>query len=214
MRNNLDTRRIESFSDGVFAIAVTLLVLEIKVPNQTIVNEHGLALSLIYIWPSYLAFVTSFVSILVIWAHHHWIFSLVRKTDHLLVYLNGILLLVVTFVPFPTGLLAEYLLHPQARVAAGFYTGTFFLISLSFDIIWRHVSRNSSLLAPEDITNDKSGSDRITSHYRLGPLLYLGAFAMSFWSEILSVAACLLLAIFFAVNAWPLQSSNHLDPYS
>lgn len=211
MRNDTDTRRIESFSDGVFAIAVTLLVLEIKIPSQQIVNEFGLALALISIWPSYLAFVTSFVTILVIWAHHHWIFSLIRRADHLLVYLNGLLLLVVTFVPFPTGLLAEYLLHPQARVSASFYTGTFFLISLSFDILWRHVSRDNRLLAPEESIKDASSAARITGHYRLGPLLYLGAFALSFWSEILSVSACLLLAIFFAVNAWPLQSTKSLD---
>lgn len=208
MRNDSDTRRIESFSDGVFAIAVTLLVLEIKVPSQQVVNEFGLALSLISIWPSYLAFATSFVTILVIWAHHHWIFSLIKRADHLLVYLNGLLLLVVTFVPFPTGLLAEYLLHPEARVAAGFYTGTFFLISLSFDILWIHVSAGNRLLVTQEIAMDQSSSARITLHYRLGSLLYLGAFGLSFWSEILSVASCLLLALFFAIDAWPLQSTK------
>ena len=212
MRNDSDTRRIESFSDGVFAIAVTLLVLEIKIPSQQVVNEYGLALSLISIWPSYLAFVTSFVTVLVIWAHHHWIFSLIRRADHLLVYLNGLLLLVVTFVPFPTGLLAEYLLHPEARVAAGFYTGTFFLISLSFDILWRHVSRDNRLLASQESIKDTSSSARVTGHYRLGPLLYLGVFAVSFWSEILSVGGCLMLAFFFAVNAWPLPSNKPIDP--
>lgn len=92
MRNDHDTPRIELFSDGMFAIAVTLLVLEIKIPSQQVVNEYGLALSSISIWPSYLAFVTSFVTILVIWAHDDWIFSLVRRADHLLVYLNGLLL--------------------------------------------------------------------------------------------------------------------------
>lgn len=208
MQIDSDTRRIESFSDGVFAIAVTLLVLEIKVPSQQFVNEFGLALSLISIWPSYLAFVTSFLTILVIWAHHHWIFSFIKRADHLLVYLNGLLLLVVTFVPFPTGLLAEYLLHPQARVAAGFYTGTFFLISLSFDILWRHVSSENRLLGLHESVKDSSSSERITLHYRLGTLLYLGAFSVSFWSEILGVTSCLLLALFFAIDAWPLQSAK------
>lgn len=214
MRNDADTRRIESFSDGVFAIAVTLLILEIKIPGQQVVNEHGLALSLIGIWPSYLAFITSFVTILVIWAHHHWIFSLIARADHLLIYLNGLLLLVVTFVPFPTGLLAEYLLHPQARVAAGFYTDTFFLISLSFDILWRHVSKDNRLLSPGDNAKYTTSSAQISGHYRFGPLFYLGAFAVSFWSEILGVAACLLLALFFAVDAWPLQSDGSTQPRS
>lgn len=110
-----------------------------------------------------------------------------------------------------TGLLAEYLLHPEAMVAAGFYTGAFFLISLSFDILWCHLSRDNRLLAPDDSIKGTISSARITGHYRLAPLLYLGAFTVPFWSEILSVATCLLLALIFAVNAWPLQSKKSPD---
>jgi uncharacterized membrane protein len=113
-----ETGRIEAFSDGVFAIAITLLVLEIKVPQHKIVETVGLVSSLLSLWPSYLAFFTSFASILVMWVNHHRIFSLVTRTDHAFFYWNGLLLMLVTLVPFPTALLAEYLIHPQAKVAA------------------------------------------------------------------------------------------------
>ena len=94
-----ETIRIEAFSDGVFAIAMTLLVLEIKIPSQESVAASGLGRCLIALWPSYLGFLTSFVTILVIWVHHHWIFALIRKHDHPFLYWNGLLLLFVRFVP-------------------------------------------------------------------------------------------------------------------
>src|SRR5678816_4131518 len=148
------TERVEAFSDGVFAIAMTLLVFQIKVPGHEEVVAHGLARALIDLWPSYLAFLTSFVTILVIWVQHHWIFALVARNDHPFLYWNGLLLLCVTFVPFPTALLAEYLLDPQARVAANLYTGTFLAISLAFDALWRHASMR--LLSPH-ATGEKRG---------------------------------------------------------
>jgi uncharacterized membrane protein len=117
-----------------------LLVIEIKVPIHEQVQKIGLLKALLDLWPSYLAFITSFATILVMWVHHHWVFVLVKKYDHLLCYLNGLLLLFVTFIPFPTALLAEYLLYPDAGIAANIYTGIFLAISLSFDMLWRHAS--------------------------------------------------------------------------
>lgn len=208
MRENKETTRIEAFSDGVFAIAITLLVLEIKRPSNDVVAQSGLARSLIALWPGYLAFFISFVTILTIWAHHHWIFTIIRRADHPLVYWNGLLLLVVTFVPFSTGLLAEYLLHPEARVAANMYTGNFLAISLAFHGLWRHASKSGRLLAPHVAALKKEEAARLTRHYRLGPLLYLGAFLVSLISEAVSVSSCLLLAFFFALRGWPADSRN------
>ena len=119
-----ETGRIEAFSDGVFAIAITLLVLELKVPHLAGDAEPGaLAAALLKQWPSYLAFVTSFFTILIMWANHHAIFNLVHKTDAEFLFANGFLLLLVTVVPFPTALLAEYLIKPGAPVAAAVYAG-------------------------------------------------------------------------------------------
>lgn len=203
MHEERETVRLEAFSDGVFAIAMTLLVIQIKVPSQELVAQTGLARCLLGLWPSYLGFLTSFVTILVIWVHHHWIFTLLRKHDHPFLYLNGFLLLFVTFVPFPTALLAEYLLHSEARVAANLYTGTFLAISLAFDALWRHASRR--LLSPNATNLKKEEATEITRQYRFGPPLYLGAFGVSFASEAWSVALCLFLALFFALRGWPIK---------
>ncbi|WP_198032997.1 TMEM175 family protein [Methylosinus sp. PW1] len=208
MQDDKETTRIETFSDGVFAIVITLLVLEIKLPSHEAVAERGLARSLGAAWPSYLGFLISFVTILAIWAHHHWIFTTIRRADHPLVYWNGLLLMVVTLVPFSTGLLAEYLLHPEAQVAANAYTGNFFAISLAFHGLWRHISTSGRLRAPQAIAPTEDAAARLTKHYRLGPMLYLGAFMASFVSEAASVSACLLLAFFFALGGWPTDSRN------
>ncbi|MGR8978742.1 MAG: TMEM175 family protein [Gammaproteobacteria bacterium] len=152
-----ETGRLEGFSDHVFAIAMTLLVIEIKIPSHEQVAAEGLAHALAALWPSYLAFLTSFITILVIWVHHHWIFELIRRIDHLSLYINGLLLLLVAFVPFPTALIAEYSLHPDGGVAANLYTGTFLAISLAFDMLWRYASKkllssNPTCDAREDAT--------------------------------------------------------------
>ena len=167
MTEDKETARIEAFSDSVFAIASTLLVLEITVPSHERVAANGLARSLAALWPSYLAFLTSFLTILDIWVHHHWIFTLIKRNDHPFLYLNGLLLLCVTFVPFPTALLAEYLLHPDAHVAANLYTGTFLAISLAFHALWRYASTR---LLPTDATSAKRNeAAQFSKQYRFGP---------------------------------------------
>ncbi len=206
MSEERETTRIEAFSDGVFAIAMTLLVIEIKVPSHELVAAHGLAQSLAALWPSYLAFLTSFTTILVIWVHHHWIFALIRRNDHPFLYWNGLLLLFVTFVPFPTALLSEYLLHSDAKVAANLYTGTFLAVSLAFHALWRHAS--ARLLSADATSAKKDEAMQITKQYRFGPVLYFGAFGVSFVSEGWSVALCLLLALFFALRGWPVRGGR------
>lgn len=201
MNEEKETVRVEAFSDGVFAIAMTLLVFQIKVPSQQVVEANGLANSLVALWPNYLAFLTSFATILVIWVHHHWIFVLVKRNDHAFLYWNGLLLLFVSFVPFPTALLAEYLLHSEGKVAANLYTGTILAISLAFDALWRHASLKLLSPTPTDETTDEAA--QITKQYRFGPPLYFGAFVTSFVSEGWSIALCLALALFFALRGWP-----------
>ena len=125
-------------------------------------------------------------------------FALVPTTDHPFLYWNGLLLLFVSFVPFPTALLAEYLLDPEAGIAANMYTGTFVAISLAFDALWRHASLR---LLPADATRAKRREAlQVTRQYRFGPPLYLLAFLVSFVSEGWSVALCLLLAVFFSLR--------------
>lgn len=197
MNEESETARVEAFSDGVFAIAMTLLVTAIKVPGHELVAVKGLSQSLLSLWPSYLAFLTSFVTILVAWVHHHWVFTLIRKVDHPFLYWNGLLLLCVTFVPFPTAMLSEYLLNPEAGVVAHLYTGTFLAISLAFDALWRHASKR--LLSARQTSLNKEEAAQVTKQYRFGPILYLGAFALSFASEVWSITLCLFLPMVFAL---------------
>src|SRR6516165_10435494 len=120
-----ETGRVEAFSDGVIAIAITLLILEIKVPKVAELTSAGLWPKLLGLWPSFLAFVMSFGTILVMWVNHHRIFRLVRTTDYPFLYWNGLLLLTITFVPYPTAVVAQHLTGPDATVATAFYSGSF-----------------------------------------------------------------------------------------
>jgi TMEM175 potassium channel family protein len=198
-----ETGRIETFSDGVFAIAMTLLVLGIKVPKASELGAGGsLGLALLQLWPHYIAFVTSFVTILAMWVNHHRIFRFVLRSDHFFLYWNGFLLLLITFMPFPTTVLAEYFLHPEARIAGALFAGTLFAIALAFKGLWRYASKNGRLLGQSVVHAD---IEQITRQYQYGPLMYLVAFVISFLSVSLSVGVCLCLAVFFGAKGWPTQ---------
>jgi uncharacterized membrane protein len=195
-----ETGRVEAFSDGVIAIAVTLLILEIKVPPAGDAEPPGLAARLVALWPSFLAFVISFGTILVMWVNHHRIFRLVRTTDYPFLYWNGFLLLTITFVPYPTAVLAQHLVSPDATAATAFYAGSFVVTALAFNALWRHLRRRPHLLLP---SADAAEIEGITRRYRFGPAMYAVAFGLAFISVAASVAACLALAVFFAVAGRP-----------
>ena len=127
------TGRVEAFSDGVFAIAITLLVLEIPVPHAGVdASSAGLWTALGALWPSYLAFVLSFFVILIMWVNHHELMRLVRAVDYPFLFANGFLLLMVTFVPFPTAVLAEHLATADGAAGVAFYCGSFAFSSLTW----------------------------------------------------------------------------------
>ena len=119
------TNRIEAFSDGVFAIAITLLVLEIRLQHVGV--EGSLRASLVALWPYYLAFALSFFVILVSWIVHHDLMRLVHATSRPVQLVNGCVLAYVTFIPFPTSVLAANLRGPEIGTAVAFYCGTFVL---------------------------------------------------------------------------------------
>ena len=189
-----EPQRLEAFSDGVFAIAITLLVLEMKVPHDA---GDGLGRALLDDWPSYLGFVTSFAVIGIMWINHHRIFRLLRRTDHTLLILNGLLLLGVTFVPYPTAVLASYLGHPGDRIAAMFYSGSFVVIAIAFNVLWRYMSSPRAGLMR--VPHDHPEVLATHSQYRLGPLFYLVTFAIAFWNATASLIGNLALALFFAI---------------
>ncbi|HJZ47002.1 MAG TPA: TMEM175 family protein [Roseiflexaceae bacterium] len=191
------TGRIEAFSDGVFAIAVTLLVLELKVPQlaEEATNVE-LWSALLRRWPSYLAYLVSFTTILIVWVNHHRLFTIIRRSDSRFLFLNGLLLLVVTTIPFPTALLAEYLERPAATVACAIYTGTFVLLAFSFYAFWRYAAHRNRLLA-HTVTDEQVAA--ISRSFLFGPISYLLAFALAFVNVFASFGVCMLLALFWAV---------------
>ena len=192
-----DTSRIEAFSDGVFGIAITLLVLELKTPHLVdIRGKTSLAMALAAQWPAYLSYALSFVTILIMWVNHHRMFRHIRRTNHAFLMLNGMLLMAVTVVPFPTAVLSEYLGQPEARTAAAFYSGVYVFIAALFTLLWRYASRGGRLLLKNSDPTDVAA---ITRQYRFGPLLYLIAFLLSFVSAPASVGVCMALAAFFAL---------------
>ena len=194
-----ETGRIEAFSDGVFAIAVTLLVLELKVPHLEDGGAGGsLGRALLEQWPSYVALVTSFFTILIMWANHHRVFDLVRRVDAPFLYANGLLLLVVTVVPFPTALLAEYFRKPGAQVAAAVYAGTYVVAGVAFQLFWRTAISGRRLLR-HDYSEERV--QEIHRRYWLGVPGYLAATIGAFVSVYLTVAICVaLLVVWIAVS--------------
>ena len=144
-----ETARIEAFSDAVFAIAITLLILDVRVP-QDLPEDMTLARALLAQWPVYLAFIVSFTFIGVMWLNHHRLFTLIKKSDHGLMIWNLLLLLGAIVVPFPTSLLAEYLQKPGASVAAMVYSGLYVLLGVVFLGLWQHALRHNLLAVNAD----------------------------------------------------------------
>jgi uncharacterized membrane protein len=198
----IETSRIEAFSDGVFAIAITLLILEIKVPHR---DQGSLAAGLLHQWPSYLAFLLSFAYIGIMWINHHRMFTHIKRSNDVLLILNLLLLLGVTAVPFPTALLAEHLGGPDQRTAALIYNATFIVIAIAFNLLWRYaVSRR---LLHEHVVMESAAN--MSSQYAVGPLLYLGCLVIAWFNVRASVIANTALALFFVLPATIMKKGSH-----
>ncbi len=192
-----ETGRLEAFSDGVFAIAVTLLVLELRAPLPTALHEGERLWDVLrHEWPAYLAFATSFATILIMWVNHHNLFALIRRTDHAFLLLNGLLLATVTVIPFPTQVLAEYIREPDARTAAIFYAGTFLAMAVAFNRLWWYAQRDGRLLVPDV---DPVVIRTINQQFRLGPLTYVVALVVAALQPIVGFALVMLLAVYWAL---------------
>jgi uncharacterized membrane protein len=189
-----ETNRLEAFSDGVFAIAITLLVLDIKVPHGE--GAGTLLSALAQQWPNYLAFLGSFLTILIMWASHHTIFAFIKRTSHSLLFVNGLLLMGVTLVPFPTALVAEYLGKPDQNIAAMIYCALFTLIALCYNLLWYIASYNLRLM---DKRTDPKWVATISHRYRFGPTVYFIAVVVSYFSAIGGMLITIALALYFAL---------------
>lgn len=141
-----ETLRVETFSDGVFCIAVTLLSLEIGVDVKRDATNADLFHALIQTWPICLAYVISFINVLLAWIGHHSLFKQLHKTNNFIMVSNGFLLMLVALVPFPTKTLGLFLQTGALKTAVIFYTGYFVLISIAFRLLWHAATRKKELL--------------------------------------------------------------------
>jgi uncharacterized membrane protein len=188
-----ETTRLETFSDAIFAIALTLLVLDIKIPEA--ISNSDMWVQIWQEWPIFLSYFLSFLIILIMWVNHHHLFRHIRKVDNPFLYINGLLLMFISLTPFPTSLLAEGIKNGTAGTAAIIYCGNAVLIGSLFFALWKYASCDNRLL--DEHTSPKVIAG-INKQYRFGPLLYIVAFIISFWSVSISIGLCLVLALFFA----------------
>ncbi len=186
-----ETARVEAFSDGVFAIAITLLILDLKVPSGTL-GHLGPALA--RQWPTYAAFLISFWFIGIMWVNHHRLFNHIQRSDNRLLFLNLLLLLGVTVVPFPTALLAAHFHSPGRTVAAAVFNGTYVVLAIFFNLLWHHAVRRGLL---DSATLESAGS--ISRQYAIGPISYLLCFGLTWISVPASLIVNIGLAVFFAL---------------
>ncbi len=185
-----DTGRTEAFSDGVFAIAITLLILEIAVPESEFGNLwRGIG----HQWPSYLAYATSFITIGGIWMVHHGIFRRLQYADVSVMRLNLALLMAVSFLPFPTKLMAEAIRETDAeRAAVIFYGGTLLVISLLVSALWGAIARNRELLKPE-VSEQEINKFLVATTPSLG--FYVGVIVLAVFAPKVAAFGYLVIAI-------------------
>jgi uncharacterized membrane protein len=189
------TTRLEAFSDGVFAIAATLLVLEFSVSN---VPGVRLGHELVQLWPSYLAYATSFLTIGIIWINHHYCVETMARADRTLMFINLLLLLTVAFLPFPTKLVAQYLQEPGERPAVYAYDATFLIMAIVYNGWWRYASGGRRLIG-EHVPD--SAIRAISRAFNPGVPMYAIIFAVAFVSPLGSVLLSLAVAAFYLPSA-------------
>ncbi len=188
------TGRLETFSDGVFAIAATLLVLEFSVTSG-----KDLGHQLLHLWPSYLAYVTSFVTIGIIWMNHHHTVSLIGRLDRTMLFVNNLLLLTVAFLPFPTGLVGTAIQRGSGEQAAALaYAGTLVVMAALHQVWWRYARVNRRLIA--DSTPD-SALRAVDRAYLPGLPMYGAVFVLAFFSPLAAVCLTLAIAAFYLPSA-------------
>jgi uncharacterized membrane protein len=189
------TTRMETFSDGVFAIAATLLVLEISVGTA---HRKDLGSALLHLWPSYLAYVTSFITIGIIWMNHHACVETIARVDRTFLFLNLLLLLTVAFLPFPTRLVADYLQKPGEQSAVYAYATTFVVMAIIYNIWWRYASTGRRLIA-EDVPEARLRA--ITRAFNPGVPIYGLALLVAVFSPLASVFLTFAIAAFYLPSA-------------
>jgi uncharacterized membrane protein len=187
----VETARLETFSDGVFAIAATLLILEVHRAGGSV--AHGL----VHAWPSYAAYAISFLTIGIIWVNHHTVFRQVGRVDRTFLFINVAFLMVVAFSPFPTRVLAQTLRH-GSHAGAFAYGLTFTLMAICYGALWFYAAIGGRLIADDADQRVVSG---ISRSFLPGSLIYGMATLSSLLSAYLAVALYAAIALFYMLES-------------
>jgi len=196
-------QRLEAFSDGVLAIAITLLVLDLRLPEDPV---RSIASMLLEQWPAYLAYAVTFAVIGIMWVNHHALFHLVRQVDRTLLFQNLVLLLTIAVLPFPTAVAAEGLHRggPDAKVAMFAYSLAMVANALAFGQIWNHILRTPDLMRtplPE------AARRRAFLRFGGGVAAYAALCGLAFVSPLLTLLGHLAVAVYYAFEQLPSTST-------
>jgi uncharacterized membrane protein len=193
----LTTTRLETFADGVFAIAATLLVLTVDVPSN--LGGNTLAHELAKQWPAYAGYAISFVTIGIIWVNHHTVLGQLRAADRTFLFINVFFLLCIAFIPFPTRLLATYVRTDNGEAAAFTYGVTLTATAIFFNLMWRYaIGGGGRLLRPDA---DPREVDGITRSYRPGVPMYAAATLIGAFYAPLGAALFGAIALFYVLSS-------------
>jgi uncharacterized membrane protein len=193
-KHQLSTSRLEAFCDGVFAIAITLLILEVKIPSHDDIEHYGGLYNFLYhIWPSFFAYIFSFVIIGIYWANHHYFISMYKKTDHVFNMLHVLFLMCIAFLPYPTALLGDLISDETQRSSVvTFYSLGIWLPSIFWFISWQYGKK--SLMDPR---LDPAFISKLTKLYLLSNALYCFAFIISFFNSYISLSINIILTLLY-----------------
>ena len=192
----MTTARLETFADGVFAIAATLLILNVEVPD---LGDHSLSHELLRLWPAYIGYVVSFVTIGIIWVNHHTVLDQLHSTDRTFLFINVFFLLCIAFIPFPTRLLATYVRTDDGQAAAVLYGITLTTTAVFFNLMWRYAIGARGRLLRADA--DRRVVDGITRSYRPGVAMYAGATIVGFFQAEVSATLYAAIALFYVLSS-------------
>ena len=191
----METGRVEAFSDGVFAIAITLLILAVGIEQS--LASGSLKHSLLHLWPAYIAYAASFLTVGIMWVNHHQIFRHFVRVDRVLLLLNILLLMCISFTPFPTRVVADHAQNASDRTAAAvLYGSTMTVTAICFFGVWYYGSRR--LLRSDTDMREVSG---ITRSYLPGAPTYAFATVIAFVSSIASLVLFSAIAVFYAISS-------------
>ena len=186
------TTRLEAFSDGIFAIAITLLILEVRAPEVHDARQLWSALGAQ--WPSYIGYALSFLIIGIMWSNHSYIFRLIGRADHTLSMINLLLMMTIAFLPYPTAVLARNIGEAATRgPAAIFYSGAILVTAVPWSWLWMHALRAGLVEAPDD------ERARVTASFRYGWIPWLLTTVLSIFAPILGLLGVGALALYWMI---------------